>query len=92
MTKKLFHLSICGLVTSILEIKLLQKGYTLLHTAGLEIGDKGIVFAGWPETGKTSLVFKLAKGKNVKLLGDEYLILSKDGTIFAYPSPMKVGA
>lgn len=92
MTKKLFRLSLCGLVTAILQIKLLQKGYTFLHTAGLRINNKGIVFAGWPETGKTSLVFKLAKRKNVKLLGDEYLILSKDGTIFAYPSPMKVGA
>ena len=91
MTKKLFRLSLCGLITSVLQIKLLQKGYILLHAAGSKINNMGMVFSGWPESGKTSLAFKLAKEKNVGLLGDEYLILSKDGTVFAYPSPMKAG-
>jgi hypothetical protein len=69
----------------LLEIKLLQKGYTLLHAGGVTKGDKGYALFGWPGAGKSSTIFGLSKEHGFEVLGDDMVILSNKGKLYAYP-------
>lgn len=83
VTDRIFDVT--GIINMLLEIKLLQKGYAMIHSAGVSKDGKGYLFSGWSETGKSSTVFGLAKRKDIKMLGDDFVILSKGGKVFSYP-------
>lgn len=73
----------------LLEIKLLQKGCTLVHAGAVEKDGKGSLMFGWPGVGKSSTIFGLSdKGFNV--LGDDVVILGGDGNILSYPQDVGV--
>jgi len=82
-TNKLFGVS--EIATLLLEIKLLQNGCTLIHSGAISKSKKGYLFSAWSEMGKSSTVFALSKKSEFKVLGDDKVILSKDGTIYSYP-------
>lgn len=73
-----------GLVYLIMEIKLLQKGCTFIHSGGITKNGKAYLISAWSEMGKSSTVFGLARS-GYGVLGDDTLILSRDGTIYSYP-------
>src|SRR3972149_4001439 len=54
-TKRLFDVQKLALV--LLQIKLLQKGYSLAHAGAVENDGKGHVLFGWPGVGKSSTIF-----------------------------------
>lgn len=83
LTDKLFDIK--GIVTFLLEIKLLQKGYTLLHSGAICKGENAYLLSAWSEMGKSSTIFGLAKKEKIKVLGDDKIILSKDGTVYSFP-------
>lgn len=67
------------------SIKLLQKGCMFVHSAGVAKDDKGYLITGWSEMGKSSTVFGLSKNREFGLMGDDTVILSKNGFIYSYP-------
>lgn len=73
-----------ALVELLLEIKLLQRGCTLVHGAGVSKGPRGHLISGWGGAGKTSTMMALSR-KGFKMLGDEVVILSKNGTLYSFP-------
>lgn len=73
-----------GLVYLIMQMKLLQHGYTFIHSGGITKENKAYLISAWSEMGKSSTVFGLAKS-GYGVLGDDTLILSKDGTIYSFP-------
>lgn len=73
-----------GITYLLMEIKLLQKGCTFIHSGGITNNGKGYLIAAWSEMGKSSTVFGLSKS-GYGVLGDDTLILSKDGTIYCFP-------
>lgn len=73
-----------GLVYLLMEMKLLQKGCTFIHSGAITSNGKGYLISAWSEMGKSSTVFGLAKS-GYGVLGDDTLILSEDGTVYSYP-------
>ncbi len=73
-----------GLVYLIMQIKLLQQGCTFIHSGGITKDNKAYLVSAWSEMGKSSTVFGLAKS-GYGVLGDDTLILSKDGTVYSFP-------
>ncbi len=74
-----------NLIKLVFQVKLLQKGMTLVHAAGLEKDGEGVLISGWPRSGKSSTALKLARESGYKLLGDDMVILGEDGTIYSFP-------
>lgn len=73
-----------GIVYLLLEMRLLQKGCTFIHSGAISAHDKAYLISAWSEMGKSSTVFGLAKS-GYGVLGDDTLILSQDGTVYSYP-------
>lgn len=82
-TNKIFN--VANIIRLLLEIKLLQRGCTLVHAGAVSKNNKGYLFTAWSEMGKSSTVFALSGKSGFKVLGDDSVILSKNGTIYAYP-------
>ncbi|MBI1978618.1 MAG: hypothetical protein HYS62_00985 [Candidatus Aenigmarchaeota archaeon] len=75
---------VAGLVTYLLQLKLLQKGCTFVHAGGLTKEGKALLITAWSEMGKSSTIFGLA-GKDFGVLGDDAVIVGKDGNVYSFP-------
>ncbi len=82
LTDRIFGVS--NIITLLFEIKLLQRGYTLVHSGGVIKDGGGILLSAWSEMGKSSTIFALSK-EGFNVLGDDKVILSKNGNLYAYP-------
>lgn len=65
----------------LLQIKLLQKDYTLIHSAFLEKDGEGVLLPAWQATGKSTTSYHLRK-HGFKVLDDEVSIVSPDSKIY----------
>lgn len=68
----------------------MAKGYLPLHASAVSFDGHGLVFMGWPHGGKTgaSLAFV---NRGATFVGDEWLILSPDGSeLLAFSWPMSI--
>jgi len=83
MTRRIF--GVHELIRMLLEIKLLQKGFTLVHAGGVAKENHGYLLLGWSGIGKSSTIFGLAKERDFEIFGDDRVILSKGGKIYSYP-------
>ncbi len=81
-TRSFFGIAV--IIDILLEIKLLEKGCTLIHSGGITKNGKGFLISAWSEMGKSSTVFGLAR-RNFGVLGDDTVILAKNGRIFSFP-------
>jgi len=71
---------------AVVGLKLLMKGYCLLHASCLDINGKGHLFIGFSDSGKTYTVMKhLKKGKYVS---DDVVIVNSSGKILGIQSPI----
>src|SRR3989344_645932 len=77
-------------INTLIEHFLLQNNCTFLHGAGISYKGKGIIFPAPPNTGKTLLISKLRKNKEVKFFGDDYLIIKNNGTMYSYPMDFSI--
>ncbi len=73
-------------VRPILQIGLLEKGSLAVHASSMIYRDKGILFAGWAESGKTeALLGFLMDGAS--MMSDKWTIISEHGdAIYNFPS------
>lgn len=69
------------LFKEIMLLKLIEKGYLFLHGAGVDIEGRGVVFTGFPNTGKTYLSFGLIKEGYARLLSDEYTLINANANM-----------
>jgi hypothetical protein len=73
-----------------LQISLLPKGALALHSAAASYNGKGILFAGWAESGKTEAMLGFLQG-GASFVSDKWTIVSADGsTIYNFPTPITV--
>lgn len=73
-----------GLINSVFDLKLLQKGLIKMHGSCVELPNKkGLMVIGWDHSGKSTLAINMV-GEGAKFLSDDITILSKD---FAYSYP-----
>lgn len=78
------HISLEWYVAA-LQLALLSQQTSLVHGAALERHGRAVFFPSWGGIGKTALVSKFVRELGWKLLGDDMVILTADGTCLAYP-------
>ena len=81
---------IWNLFEIIFAIKLLQKGYSIIHAGCLKFRDEGILFVALRDTGKTSTVLSLLDGKNFRFLSDDQVIINENGSALCYPRKVNI--
>jgi hypothetical protein len=73
-----------------LQLSLLPKGYLAVHSAAVSVNGKGIVLAGWAESGKTEATLGLLQG-GAAFVSDKWTIVAADGSsIHNFPTPITV--
>lgn len=77
-------------INALMEYLLLAKGHTFIHGAGVSYKNAGIVFPAPPNTGKTTLMAKLRENPRIKFFGDDYVLVSSDGVMRAYPMDFSI--
>jgi len=85
-----FRREIKRLIFEILELKLLQKGHTMIHAACVEKSGKGVVLIGLPNTGKTFTTIKLVRDYGFNFMSDDMAILGPDTMVYCFPTPMTI--
>ncbi len=88
------HLKIGGItplwetIPFIMDIKLLNKGYTFMHGACLSKKGNGILICAFPNTGKTLTTLQsLKKEYGFSYLSDDITIVDNKGYAYCYPDP-----
>jgi len=72
-----------SLISSLLRIKFLEKGYAFLHSACIALENNAILLPGFHEAGKTKSVLSLIR-EGASYLSDELTIINSD-TAYCYP-------
>ena len=73
-----------GLVRPALQIALLRHGHVAVHGTAVELDGRGVVIAGWSESGKTETALALME-RGAGFLSDKWTVLGDDGTLTAFP-------
>lgn len=73
-----------------LQILLLSKNCTFIHSGGIAKNGNGIIFSARGGIGKTALVSILVKENGMDFLGDDFLIISKKGEVYSCPFPFSI--
>lgn len=84
------------LMTDVIEalifLKLLEKGYTFLHSSAISRKNEALLFCAFPHVGKTNIMlsFLLDNPTDYIFLSDEYTIISSEGVAYPYPRTIKI--
>ena len=68
-----------------LQYKLGQKGYFMIHAASVTKNDQAFVFAGRGGANKTSIIMDLVRNKGFSFQGDDWIII-KDDSVYSFPT------
>ena len=70
-----------------LSLALLDAGAAFVHCAGLVRAGRAVLLPSWGGVGKTAIVARLVRGNGFSLLGDDLVIVDRDGSCFPFPKP-----
>jgi hypothetical protein len=67
-----------------LQVALHGRGAVAVHGSAVALDDRGVVVAGWSESGKTETALALVEG-GASFVSDKWTVLADDGTAAAFP-------
>ena len=70
----------------LIQTLLLKKNCSFVHSAGVELDGRCIIFPAIGGVGKTILMSALRDRGDFKFFGDDYSIVSSQGEMYSYPS------
>jgi hypothetical protein len=73
-----------------IQVLLLKRGFSFIHSAGIELNGKGLVIPAFGGAGKTILMSALRLVEGFKFFGDDFVIVSKKGEMYPYPSDFSI--
>jgi dolichol-phosphate mannosyltransferase len=85
------HVLYVNLVEPLLRFLLISKGFVLLHSACIDIGNNGILISAPPDTGKTTLVLKCINS-GFSFLSDDMTIIQLPNEAICFPKPMTISS
>ena len=71
--------------------KILENGMTFLHSSGITVNNKTVLFPGYAGTGKTLLMIQMLKHYNAEFIGDDWTIISEQGNVYPYYKKVNIG-
>lgn len=83
---------IYNLLEPFLNMYMLKLGQSFIHASAVSENKNAILFTGLGGVGKTSLTLKLVFNYGFKFMGDDLLIIDRDGRAYLYPKKIQIYA
>ena len=74
---------------AMLNVAVLANGALPIHAAAFELDGRGVLVTGWSKGGKTELLMAATR-VGARYIGDEWVYLTADGTMFGIPEPVRL--
>jgi dolichol-phosphate mannosyltransferase len=88
------HVVYTNVVEALLRFVLVNKGYMLLHSATVQLGDATIMLSAQTDTGKTGTILRLLQEhpENSAFLSDDMTIVNGEGHALCFPKPLTISS
>src|SRR5215213_2655887 len=88
------HVVYTNVVEALLRFVLVNKGYMLLHSATVRLGDETIMLSAQTDTGKTGTILRLLQEhpENTGFLSDDMTIINGQGEAWSFPKPLTISS
>src|SRR5215212_4451754 len=88
------HVVYTNVVEALLRFVLVNKGYMLLHSATVRLGDETIMLSAQTDTGKTGTILRLLQEhpENSAFLSDDMTIINGQGEAWSFPKPLTISS
>jgi dolichol-phosphate mannosyltransferase len=88
------HVVYTNVVEALLRFVLVNKGYMLLHSATVRLGDETIMLSAQTDTGKTGTILRLLQehADNSAFLSDDMTIINREGEARSFPKPLTISS
>jgi dolichol-phosphate mannosyltransferase len=81
------HVVYTNVVEALLRFVLVSRDHVLLHSATIQLGDRGVMLTARTDTGKTGTVLRLLRDHEGAFLSDDMTIVAPGGWRSATPNP-----
>lgn len=88
------HVVYTNVVEALLRFVLVNKGFMLLHSATLQLGNEAIMLSAQTDTGKTGTILRLMREHPAiaGFLSDDMTIISGNGVAYSFPKPLTISS
>ena len=88
------HVVYTNVIEALLRFVLVNKGYMLLHSATVQLGDQTIMLSAQTDTGKTGTILRLLQEHpdNSGFLSDDMTIVNGKGEALCFPKPLTISS
>ena len=88
------HVVYTNVVEALLRFVLVNKGYMLLHSATIRLGEETIMLSAQTDTGKTGTILRLLQEhpENSAFLSDDMTIINGEGQVWSFPKPLTISS
>ena len=88
------HVVYTNVVEALLRFVLVNKGYMLLHSATVRLGEETIMLSAQTDTGKTGTILRLLQDHpdNSAFLSDDMTIVNREGVARSFPKPLTISS
>ena len=88
------HVVYTNVVEALLRFVLVNKGYMLLHSATVRLGEETIMLSAQTDTGKTGTILRLLQEHpdNSAFLSDDMTIINREGVARSFPKPLTISS
>ena len=88
------HVVYTNVVEALLRFVLVNKGYMLLHSATVRLGEETIMLSAQTDTGKTGTILRLLQEHPDKsaFLSDDMTIINREGEARSFPKPLTISS
>jgi dolichol-phosphate mannosyltransferase len=88
------HVVYTNIVEALLRFVLVNKGYMLLHSATVRLGEETIMLSAQTDTGKTGTILRLLQEHpdTSAFLSDDMTIINGEGEALSFPKPLTISS
>jgi dolichol-phosphate mannosyltransferase len=88
------HVVYTNIVEALLRFVLVNKGYMLLHSATVQLGDEAIMLSAQTDTGKTGTILRLLQEhpNESAFLSDDMTLINARGESRSFPKPLTISS
>jgi dolichol-phosphate mannosyltransferase len=84
------HVLYTNVVEPIMRWMFVRAGYSLVHGACVEFGNRAYLITAQTDTGKTTTILKSLEYHGTGFLSDDLTLLRPDGRVLTYPKPLTI--
>ena len=88
------HVVYTNVVEALNRFVLVNKGYMLLHSATVQLGDQTVMLSAQTDTGKTGTILRLLQEhpEGTAFLSDDMTIINRTGDAWSFPKPLTISS